>query len=522
MKMILLIGLLIVGVITVIGFFLHYFISDTLENQMGERALGVAESVAQIPEVREAFRNDDSQALIQSIVMPIKEATGAEFIVIGNQEEIRFTHPVAEQIGEKMMGEDNERALQKGESYVSKADGSLGSSLRAKVPIILNDEIVGVVSVGFLVDDIRSIIHNYSKELWYVLLLIGVAALIGAVFLASYIKKMLFGLEPEEIAHLLFQKEIILQSTHEGILAVDQNGMITMINTAAENLVNEQKNIQIDYLGKAIHQVLPFSKIEEALQDGKSRYNREMIVGKQIVFVNIIPIYFEEILMGAVASFRNKTEIEALTKELTKVQRYANALRAQTHEFSNKLHTILGLLLLSKPEEAIEFIRHEKNIQQEWIRAVIEKVSDPLISGILIGKLNIAYELQIDLSIQPDSKLTIELSGKQREALLTGLGNLIENAIDAVKDQPPTNRKITVFFTDVGKDIIFEIEDSGAGVLEEHIKFIFDQGFSLKTGENRGFGLALTKQLIADVNGDLYLEAGELGGACFIISLPRN
>lgn len=521
MKIILLIGILIIGAITVIGFFLHFFISDTLENEMGERALSVAESVAQIPEVREAFKSDDSQALIQSIVMPIKEATGAEFIVIGNQEEIRFTHPIAAQIGGKMVGEDNERALQHGESYVSKATGSLGSSLRAKVPIILDGEIVGVVSVGFLVDDITSIIRNYSKELWYILLLIGVAALFGAVLLASYIKKMLFGLEPEEIAHLLFQKETILQSTHEGILAVDQNGMITMINTAAENLVNEQKSVGNDYLGKSIHQVLPFSKIEKALQDGKSRYNREMIVGKQIVFANIVPIYFEDILMGVVASFRNKTEIESLTKELTKVQRYANALRAQTHEFSNKLHTILGLLLLSKPEEAIELIRLEKNIQQEWIRAVIEKISDPLISGILIGKLNIAHELQIDLSIHPDSQLTTELSGKQSEALLTGLGNLIENAIDAVKDQPPLNRKITVFFTDVGNDIIFEIEDSGAGVLEEHIQFIFDQGFSLKVGEERGFGLALTKQLIDDVNGDLYLEAGELGGACFIISLPK-
>ena len=478
MKMIFLITILIVGVITVIGFFVHYFISDTLEIEMGERALSVAESVAQIPEVRYAFQKDDSQVLIQSIVKPIEEATGAEFIVIGNRDEIRFTHPVVDKIGKKMVGEDNERALHQGESYVSKATGSLGSSLRAKVPIILDDEIVGVVSVGFLVGDIQSIIYNYIKELWYVLILIGIAGVFGAVLLASYIKKMLFGLEPEEIAHLLFQKETILQSTYEGILAVDQNGIITMINTAAENLVNEQKPLDTNYLGKTIQQVLPYSKIAEALQDGKSRYNHEMIVGKQIVFINIVPIYVEEIFMGVVASFRNKTEIKALTNELSKVQGYANALRAQTHEFSNKLHTILGLLLLKKPEEAIEFIRLEKNIQEEWIHAVIEKVADPLISGILIGKLNVAHELQIDLSIHPDSNLKTDLSDGQVEALLTALGNLIENAIDAVKEQSPSNRKITVFFTDVGNDIIFEIEDSGSGILEEHIQFIFNQGFS--------------------------------------------
>lgn len=521
-KMILLISVLIIGVITVLGFFIHYFISDTLEKQMGERAQSVAESVAQIPELREAFKLEDPSAFIQSIVTPIQEATGAEFIVIGNQEEIRYTHPEVEKIGKKMIGEDNERALRYGESYVSKATGSLGNSLRAKVPIILDGEIVGVASVGFLVDDIQSIIRNYSKELWYILLIISVVAVLGAVYLASYIKKMLFGLEPEEIAYLYFQKEKILQSTHEGILAVDQNGIITMMNAAAEKLVDGQDPVNNAYLGKSIDSVLPFSEIPEVLQDGKSRYNREMILGKYVVYVNIVPIYIEKAMMGVVATVRNKTDIEVLTNELTRVQQYTNALRAQTHEFSNKLHTILGLLLLGKPKEAIGFIQLEKNIQQEWIRVLIDKVSDPLISGILIGKLNVANELQIDLSIHPDSKLETRLADVKSEALLTALGNLLENAIDAVKDQVLSNRKISIFFTDVGDDIIFEIEDSGVGIPDELVKFIFNQGFSLKEGENRGIGLALTKQLIENVNGALYLEEGELGGACFVISIPKE
>ena len=120
-----------------------------------------------------------------------------------------------------------------GESYVSKAVGSLGSSLRAKVPVYLDGKIVGVVSVGFLANDIQNVIQSYNNQLWFVLLLVTFVAIIGAVLVASYIKKVLFGLEPEEIAHLLFQKETILQSTHEGIIAVNQNGVITMINSAA-------------------------------------------------------------------------------------------------------------------------------------------------------------------------------------------------------------------------------------------------------------------------------------------------
>src|SRR5690554_3199442 len=124
-KMILLIGTLVIAIIGVIAIFLYYFMTDTLESQMGERALSVAETVARIPEIAEAFSEENPSSFIQPLVAPIQESTGAEFIVIGNQETIRYAHPTPELIGEKMIGEDNERALLNGESYVSKATGSL-------------------------------------------------------------------------------------------------------------------------------------------------------------------------------------------------------------------------------------------------------------------------------------------------------------------------------------------------------------------------------------------------------------
>lgn len=523
LKMIILMGLLIIGMFVMIGCFLQYFISDALEKQIGERTLNVAQSVANIPELKAAFSLDDPAVVIQPLVAPIREATGAEYIVVGNTEGIRYSHLKPSRIGKRMVGGDNERALRNGESYVSKAVGSLGLALRGKVPIISDEgDIIGIVSVGFLVDDVQSMISNYRKEMWYILLLAVGVGISCAILIANYIKKILFGLEPEEISHLLLQKETILQSTHEGLIAVDKRGFITMMNAAAQRLLFDHICPNNNFVGMPIKKLLPHSTLPEVLEHGKSQYNKEMLLGKNIVLVNKVPIYENDTIIGAVSTFRNKTEIERLTKELTRIKQYANALRAQTHEFSNKLYTILGLLQLNRKQEAIDFIRKESDIHQEWIRFLMERIPDSMINAILLGKLNQANELRVKMSIHPDSQLTYRFSGAKREALLTVLGNLIENAIEATKTRKQPKRVVHIFFTDIGEDVVFEIEDSGSGIKDEDAYKIFDQGFSTKEGLNRGIGLALANQLITEIGGAILLEEGELGGACFVITIPKD
>lgn len=522
MKLLLLIGALVIAIVAVIGSFLYYFVTDTLERQIGDRALDVAKSVALIPELQEAFRTANPASIIQPIVDPITKATEAEFIVVGNRDEIRYAHPNPDRIGEKMVGEDNERALLYGESYVSKATGSLGSSLRAKVPIRLDDEIVGVVSVGFLAHSIQSIIWDYNKELWAVLGLITVAAILGAAFIANKIKKLLYGLEPEEISHLLFQKETILHSIHEGIIAVDSTGRITMINSAAKRfLFNSQIN-NASIIGKEIIAVFPHSDLLEVLRSGQGKYDQEKLFGKHVIYVNTVPIYYEQNLVGAVSTFRNKTEIEQLTKELSHIKQYADALRAQTHEFSNKLYTILGLVHLNKKKEVMDLIQTETHLQQTWIHTLIGQVRDPLLSGLLLGKLNQVNEQQVSITIAPGSQLQAELSSEKRHALLTAIGNLIDNAIDSVQKQPSKEQNISIYFTDIGQDILFEVDDSGIGIQIQETDQLFKQGISTKEGNGHGFGLALTKQAIERAGGQLYVEESELGGACFVVSLPKD
>ncbi|TWT25247.1 sensor histidine kinase [Planomicrobium sp. CPCC 101110] len=520
--MILLIGSLILAVVLVMGVFLNYFMTDTLEAQLGEQALSVAESIALNPAIALAFSEDDPAAIIQPLVSPIQQSIDAEFIVVGNMDEIRYSHPNPGQIGQKMVGEDNARALFFGETYLSKATGSLGNSLRAKVPIYSDDKIIGVVSVGFLADDIQTLIGNYNKELWLMLLSIGLVAALAAIGIASYLKHKLHGLEPEEISRLLLQKETILQSTHEGIIAVNSKGQITLLNHMAQQLLFGGDASADKLIGEPIGRVLPTSDLPEILATQKSHYDKEHRYGGHAVYVNSGPIFYENTLIGAVSTFRNKTEIDQLTKELSQVKQYANALRAQTHEFSNKLYTISGLVHLNKKQEVLEFIRMENDIQQEWIQQLIGKVSDPLISGILLGKLNQASEQQANLAISPDSRLKTPLTDPQKEALLAAIGNLIDNALDAVKENPAGNRRISLYFTDVGTDILLEIDDSGPGIPMESEGRLFNEGFSSKTGKDRGYGLSTTRRLAMLAGGELHMEESDLGGACFVVSLPKR
>ncbi|WP_202077341.1 ATP-binding protein [Caldalkalibacillus salinus] len=524
--MILLICGLLTGTTLLIGLFVNLIITETIEEQIGKRALNLAHAVALMPEIREAFEEENPSDRIQNIIEPIRQATGAKFIVIGNTDGIRYAHPLPDRLGKQMVGGDNQRALQEGEFYTSVAIGSLGPSLRGKGPIrSMDGEIVGIVSVGFMIEHIDTVMLTYKKELWFTLLLVLVLTITGAIFIASHVKRAILGLEPEEIAHLYIQKEATLQSIHEGIVAVNHKGEITLMNHAAQKLIKGQKHengaTYDDYLGRHVTDVLPQTKMLEVMETGQSQYHAEMVLGHHVVVVNRVPIFYEGKVVGVVSSFRDRSEIDRLSQELNRIKQYADALRAQTHEFTNKLYTISGLLQLKKEKEAIALINRESECQQQWMHFLVRDVPDPLISAIILGKLNRAHELGVEMIIDEESRLTYETESQEREPLLTILGNLIENALEAslsTRGKP----RVKVSFTDLGHDLIFEIEDSGPGIPDDKVEQIFTGGYSTKQGHHRGVGLALVKQAVYELNGHIILEESELGGACFSVIVPKN
>lgn len=519
-KLILLISFLVICILITLGILTSQFLSKTIENQIGKRALGMAMAVAKTEAIIDAFELDDPSSTIQSIVDPIQEETGAEYIVVGNKKGVRYSHPKPDRIEKKMVGGDNDRALLKGESYVTKKTGSLGLSVRGKVPIEnKNGDIIGVVSVGFLNKDIQAIIKDEQIYVWLMIFLALLIGVIGAIIISHYIKKLLFNMEPEEISELVLQKEAILQSTKEGIIAINNKGEPTMVNKAALTILNSKDltdtSIQPNHIKKIMH---IFSNLKEL----QSKQNIEMLIGNTIVLVNCTLMKEKENIIGAVATFRSKTDIEHITKELSQIKQYANALRSQAHEFSNKMYTILGLLQLNKINQAKRFILHESDIQRNWLSFLTNNVADPLIHGLLQGKYNQANELGIRFQIDDNSSLSCKLRGKKQEALLTSLGNVIDNALESLQQSTVNEKLVSIYFTDVNKDIIFEIEDSGQGISEQHINHLFEQNFSTKKTFGRGYGLAISRKQLHGVNGEITYEKSNLGGALFTIIIPKE
>ena len=506
-------------IVLILGLYSSYIITTTLEKKIGENALNVAKTVASIPELKEAFKLDDPSKVIQPLAEGIREQVGAEFVVIGNKDGIRYAHPFPDRLGKRMVGGDNYGVLKEGKSYVSKAVGTLGPSLRGKTPIFDdNHNIIGVVSVGFLIEDIQAREKNYIIRILAIVVLVLIIGLAGSFFLSWNIKKDIFGLEPEEISQLFMERETLLESIREGIVAVDKDGIIKFINSTAKELIVKGTN-ENNLVGKRIDEVIPNTRVLEVIATGLAQYDQEMLLGDEIIITNRVPVLMSDEVVGAVSSFRKKVEIDQLLQELSDHKIYSDTLRAQNHEFINKLYTISGLLQLERYEEAIRFITDETVQQGDMIELLMSNIGDPRISAFFIGKAIRAEELKVKLDINPKTHLS-SISDNNND-LITIYGNLVENSIEAVKEEEKVNRRIEVFLYETDDQICFIIEDWGPGISQEIREQIFVDGFSTR-GKNRGFGLALVNTLVKKYKGSIEIIEPSHQGIIFEVKLPRN
>lgn len=518
-RIILLVSLLVLCLTLVAGGMYTTMIGDVLEEQIGKRALQVAKAIAHIPTVRIHIQKPTPDGILQNLAEEIRLETEAEFIVIGNRDSIRFSHPKPDRIGKRMVGGDNAPALEQGQSYVSQAVGTLGPSIRGKVPIFDNDgTVIGIVSVGYLLDDVQNIIHTHQSKVGFlvaVLLLLGV---IGAISISTRFKKAIFGLEPEQIARMFTERATIIESIREGIVAIDREAKVTVANQQAVAMLGKESEDQI--IGQHISQVLPGAKLSRIITGGKQRIDQELNVGETTMIINTVPMLDKDRITGAVASFRRKDELDILAKQLSQVKEYSELLRAQTHEYSNKLHTIAGLIQIGHEKEALDLISQESAGYQGLIAFLAKAVPYPVLAAFIIGKYNHAQELHIDFQIDPDSLLIDVPTDLSREKVLTILGNLVDNAFDAaLKNNKKPQVKLSL--SDSGNDLVFEVEDSGTGIPVEITEKIFTNGFSTKSTD-RGQGLYLVKKALDNLGGEITFSDGSLGGALFSVFIPKQ
>ena len=516
-KLSLLVTTLLIVLVSLIGAIFSDFSEHLLREQIGQKALEVAHSVALNPLVCYGILARNADAL-QHFAETLRKETAAEYIVIGDRDGIRFSHPDPEKIGKHFVGGDLGPALTEGKAYSSAAVGTLGPSLRGIAPVFNGGhEIIGFVAVGYLFSHIDAQIHTKQHEILGYVAIVLAFGIIGATLIAGGLKAAIMGLEIHEIGALFHERNAIIGAIREGIIALDGKGVLTYVNAAAHKYLGER--FKAPMRGKLLAEVCPGSDLVKVLSAGERVLDRELVMAQRIMLVNVLPLDYPA--AGVVVSFRPKDELDRLTRELSHMQEYSELLRAQTHEYSNKMHTIAGLLQLEAYPEALDLVINEASGYQELVRNLAESVPDPVIAGVILGKYNRACELKVELEFDPQNSLADLPAELDRELLVTVIGNLLDNAFEAVREQAG-GRLVRLYLTDLGPDLVIEVEDSGPGVEAELADSIFDKGVTTKQGRGRGTGLALVKRAVSNLSGQVTFAEGELGGALFTVIIPKQ
>lgn len=493
-----------------------FYTLRSVEDQLGRRALSVARTVAEIGDVKDQVGQPGGEQVIQPIAERIRVANNVEYVVVLDMAHRRYSHPVPSRIGTRFSGGDEGPAFAE-HTYISRARGVRGTSVRAFVPIMSRDlsEQVGVVVVGLLTPSIGTVLRDLRPELGLTVVAAMAVGLVGAWMLGGRIKRQLLGLEPPEIARLLQERLAILDAIGEGVLAIDREQRVTVINAEAQRIIGADSTA----LGRPITAIVPHSRLPEMLNTGQPQYNQEMLLGHTVVLTNRVPVRIRGQIIGAVATFRDRTEVHRLAEQLTGVTKFVDSLRAQNHEHMNRLHTIAGLIQFGKYQQAIDYIFTSYEEQQEQTRFLARRFCDYRIAGLLLGKLHRARELGITLELDPGSHLQCLPEQVDDIALTVILGNLLENALEAVAVEPGAQRRVYCLIRDEAAGVRLVVQDSGPGIPPELHDAIWQPGFSTKGGPNRGVGLALVRQHVESAGGAISFKT-EPGRTTFQVWLP--
>ncbi|TMF94857.1 MAG: sensor histidine kinase [Chloroflexi bacterium] len=440
-----------------------------LDNEYEQRALVIAESVASNDDVVESLQVKDPDHHIQRLAESVRIATNALYVVVTDRNGIRYSHPNPAQIGQPV-GTPIPPDVLAGHTWVGIQMGSLGNSARGKAPIMRNGEVIGEVSVGYSETTINQQLLGQLPTFALTVLLSLVLGVAASILLARWLKRQTFDLEPYEITGLLEEREASLQGIHEGAIATASDGTITLANDEARRLLG----LPTDCVGRKLSQVLPADRLLKFLSGGLKDEDEVLLSRDRVLVASRRGISVRGQEIGHVATLRDTTELTGLAQGLG-VEGLTDALRAQAHEFANRLHTIAGLV-------------------------------------------QIASERGIELRVSDDT--VIARSALDSEDLITVLGNLIDNAFDAASTSA-ADRWVSVSVTDKGGEVVMKVQDSGPGVPDGVDGLIFQEGFSTKNGagrKRRGFGLALVSQIVRRTGGTVSVVNDR--GALFTVRIP--
>ncbi|MCA1219311.1 sensor histidine kinase [Streptomyces sp. 8L] len=483
-------------------------LSAQLDEASMRQALAIAQTTAAEPALpRElAATRPSPRGPVQAEADRIRQHTGALYIVVMDRNGVRWSHTDTARIGGHV-STDPSRALA-GRDVMDIERGTLGLSARGKVPLRdARGRIVGAVSVGMAYGSVRGELLSAVRGL---LLYAGAALAAGA--LAAYavsrrLQRRTHGLAFADISALLDEREAMLHGIREGVVALDGRGRVRLVNDEAQRLLG----LGPGAAGRCLDEVLPPGRTADVLTGRVGGADLLTVCGDRVLVANRMPVRDG----GAVATLRDRTELELLGRELDSTHGLLDALRAQDHEHANRLHTLLGLLELGLYEDAAQFVAEVSQAHRASAEQVAERVGDPLLAALLVGKSAIAAERGAVLRIAPVTELRERVVDPRD--LVTVLGNLIDNALDAA-------RTVEVELRAEGSTAVVRVSDDGPGVPPAMRERIFAEGWTTKRSpahRGRGIGLALVRRLAGRYGGMARVTARAGGGAVFTVVLPE-
>ncbi|QIK74634.1 ATP-binding protein [Nocardioides piscis] len=501
--------LIVLTTVCLVGVVASLMQAAQIRESYQQQMVGVAQSVATLPSVVDAFSTEDPSATIQPIAELIRQASGVTYVVVTDEEGIRFSHPNPDRIGERVSTDPS--VPLSGETYVGTQTGTLGESWRVKLPIKAEDgTVIGTASVGILESELRA--DLYDNLPWLALWLVGAVLVgtLGAVWVSRLVWRRIYRLEPEEIASLLETREAMLHGIGEGLVAVDDHERIVLVNDQAMRLLD----LGPEVVGQRADDVLEPSLLALLGADGESS-ERMLLAGERILLGHRSDAEVDGRPVGAVLILRDRTELLGTLRELDGARDLTESLRAQAHEFSNRMHVVSGLIEMGRTQEAVDFIARAGQGGSLTDAPVAPGIANPDVVALLLAKTTTSEERGVRLVVDPGS----EVGADESTDLVTVLGNLVDNAVDACA--PGDTVEVSLRRDDSAT--VVTVQDDGVGIPEADRDRIFESGWSTKgSSGTRGIGLALVRRVARRRGGDVVVSASAAGGARFDVRLPHR
>ncbi|GHD88773.1 histidine kinase [Streptomyces naganishii JCM 4654] len=488
-------------------------LSHQLDEQAMRRALAIAETTAQNPQIARNLRSTAPSAdgPVQREAERIRKATGAEYVVVMDNHGTRWSHTDPWQIGEHVSTSPD--AALAGEEVMEIDTGTLGRSARGKVPLYdSGHHIIGAVSVGIAYDSVRAKLVDTVPSLFAYAGGALAAGALAAWLISRRVQRQTRDLAFSDIAALLAEREAMLHGIREGVVALDRGGRIRLLNDEARRLLG----IGDEAVGRSLDEALGEGRTTDVLAGRVTGTDLLTVRGQRVLVANRMPTDDG----AAVATLRDRTELEQLGRELDSTRGLIDALRAQDHEHANRMHTLLGLLELEMYDDAVEFVGEVVGDHRATAEQVTEKIQDPLLAALLVGKATVAAERGVALWVSDRTWLPDRLVDPR--GLVTVVGNLVDNALDAVAATP--HARVEVELRTEGRTAVLEVSDTGPGIPADRREQIFTEGWSTKQPPahgRRGIGLSLVRRLAERQGGQVTVGEAPGGGARFVVVLPE-